>query len=229
MDKKEEKLSFSDKLGKWIYKNRVILISVIVIALFVGIACAIIFSVINKNTEKKFAELDTLVVEYASLNYDFEKTEDEKALEVASILESITALADDNASNGVGLRAYMTAAEINFNNEDYQAAIDAWLKVVEANNKAYTAPLSLYQIAVSYEELGDIENAISYLEKASEYDNFSLKSKALFNQGRLEESRGNYAVAVEKYNSLVSEMPYDEWAKLAKSRVIFIETENLLN
>ena len=57
MEKKEEKLTFSDKLGKWIYKNRKLLISLIVILLIGGIAIAFGTSSIKKNIEKNFHNL----------------------------------------------------------------------------------------------------------------------------------------------------------------------------
>ena len=72
MEKKEEKLTFSDKLGKWILKNRVALISVLVTLFLVAVICIVAFSVVNKNTEKKYEQLATIETNYvASLtNFD---------------------------------------------------------------------------------------------------------------------------------------------------------------
>ena len=148
---KEEKQTFSDKLGKWIYKHRVALISVLAILLVAGIAAAVIFSTISKNTEKKFAELDTMISEYTTLSYDFEKSEDEKIADSKVILDKIISVADANAKNGVGLRAYMAAAEIYYKNNDFEQAAQAWENAANANKKAYTNSLSLYNAAVCYE------------------------------------------------------------------------------
>ena len=48
-------------------------------------------------------------------------------------------------------------------------------------------------------------------------------AKALFNLARLQESKGDVATAIETYNTLISRNPSDEWAKLAKSRVMDLE------
>lgn len=220
---KEEKQTFSDKLGKWIYKHRVALISVLAILLVAGIAAAVIFSTISKNTEKKFAELDTMISEYTTLSYDFEKSEDEKIADSKVILDKIISFADANAKNGVGLRAYMAAAEIYYKNNDFEQAAQAWENAANANKKAYTNSLSLYNAAVCYEELGNIDKVIENLEIVCEDSDFGMIAKALFNLARLQESKGDVATAIETYNTLISRNPSDEWAKLAKSRVMDLE------
>ena len=96
MEKKEEKLTFSDKLGNWIYKNRKMLISLIVILLIGGIAIAFGTSSIKKNIEKNFSQLNNLVDEYSMLTRDFDKTEDEKLAESKVIAEEMIALAEAN-------------------------------------------------------------------------------------------------------------------------------------
>lgn len=216
MEKKEEKLTFSDKLGKWILKNRIVLISILSVILVVGIASAIIFSVVSKNTEKKYAEIYALSTEYVQL------TEEDKEAKTTEILDSVLNIAGKNAKNGVGIRAYMLAAEIYYQNKDYEAAAEAYKNAANANLKAYTAPLCFYNAAVCYEELGNIDAAIEYINKANDCENFTLKAKGLFNLGRLEEQRGNTDAAIEYYNALINDFGYDQWTTLAKSRVLLL-------
>lgn len=229
MEKKEEKLTFSDKLGKWIYKNRKLLISLIVILLIGGIAVALGTSSIKKNIEKNFSQLNNLVDEYSMLTRDFDKTEDEKLAESKVIAEEMIALAEANKKNGVVLRAYMNAAEIYYGNGDFALAAECWENAAKVNEKAYTAGISLYNASVCYEELGNIDAAIAALEKAAANENFPLATKAMFNQGRLEEAKSNYDAAYDIYNALVAKNASDEWAKLAKTRAIYLEEENLIN
>ena len=229
MEKKEEKLTFSDKLGKWIYKNRKLLISLIVILLIGGIAIALGTSSIKKNIEKNFSQLNNLVDEYSMLTRDFDKTEDEKLAESKVIAEEMIALAEANKKNGVVLRAYMNAAEIYYGNGDFALAAECWENAAKVNEKAYTAGISLYNASVCYEELGNIDAAIAALEKAAANENFPLATKAMFNQGRLEEAKSNYDAAYDIYNALVAKNASDEWAKLAKTRAIYLEEENLIN
>jgi len=229
MEKKEEKLTFSDKLGKWIYKNRKLLISLIVILLIGGIAVALGTSSIKKNIEKNFSQLNNLVDEYSMLTRDFDKTEDEKLAESKVIAEEMIVLAEANKKNGVALRAYMNAAEIYYDNGDFALAAECWENAAKVNEKAYTAGISLYNASVCYEELGNIDAAIAALEKAAANENFPLATKAMFNQGRLEEAKSNYDAAYDIYNALVAKNASDEWAKLAKTRAIYLEEENLIN
>ena len=222
-------MTFSDKLGKWIYKNRKLLISLIVILLIGGIAIAFGTSSIKKNIEKNFSQLNNLVDEYSMLTRDFDKTEDEKLAESKVIAEEMIALAEANKKNGVALRAYMNTAEIYYGNGDFALAAECWENAAKVNEKAYTAGISLYNASVCYEELGNIDAAIAALEKAATNENFPLATKAMFNQGRLEEAKSNYDAAYDIYNALVAKNASDEWAKLAKTRAIYLEEENLIN
>ncbi|MBQ8353800.1 MAG: tetratricopeptide repeat protein [Spirochaetaceae bacterium] len=229
MEKKEEKLTFSDKLGKWILKNRVILISILVVLFVGGVVSAIAFSAVKSNTEKKYAELYALSTEYNSVTVNVELSDDEKNQQSDDILAKVLKVAEDNSKNGLGIRAYMLAAEIQFNKKDYAAAAASWDNAAKINPKAYTAPLCLYNASVCYEELGNIDGAIANIKKACESENFTLKSKAIFNLGRLEEGRGNFAAAAEYYNDLVQNYSSDEKAKFAKSRLIFLTEQGKLN
>lgn len=228
MEKKEEKLTFSDKLGKWIYKNRVALISVLAALFVVGIASAIIFSVVANNTEKKYAEIYALETEYSTTTVNLDLTEDEKNAEFDVILNEVLAIASANSKNDVGIRAYMLAAEIQFAKADFMNAAAAWENAAKIDEKAYTAPLCFYNAAVCYEELGNVDGAIANIEKAIESDNFVLKPKAIFNLGRLEELRENYMGAAEYYNDLATNYVNDERAKFAKSRLIYLQEAGLL-
>ena len=54
--------------------------------------------------------------------------------------------------------------------------------------------------------------------------NFPLVSRALFNAGRIEESRGNYAQAVSLYEKLDASYSGTDWANLGKSRIIALRS-----
>ena len=226
---KEEKLSFSDKLGKWILKNRVALISILVTIFVVAVVCVIAFSIMSKNTEKKFANLYALTTEYNAVVVNLDLSDEEKFAESQAILTDVLAIADANAKNSVGIRAYMLAAEIQFANKDYANAAASWENAANANLKVYTAPLSFYNAAVCYEELGNYDAAIASLKKTIESDDFALKAKAIFNLGRLEETIGNYAAAADAYNDIVTNYPELEKFNLAKSRLIYLKEQGLLN
>ena len=226
---KEEKLSFSDKLGKWILKNRVVLISILAVIFVASIVGAIAFSAATKNTGKKFANLYELTTDYTAVVENLDLSDEDKIAESQKILADVLKIADANAKNGVGIRAYMLAAEIQFANKDYANAAAAWENAANANEKVYTAPLSFYNAAVCYEELGNYDAAIASLEKAIASDDFALKAKAIFNIGRLEETNENYAAAADAYNEIVQNYSSLEIYNFAKSRLIYLKEQGLLN
>ena len=141
-------------------------------------------------------------------------------------LEKITALADKNSSNIVGLRAQMAAADIYFSNENWSEARDAWLKAATIDEKAYTASVCYYNAAVCSEELNDTDSAITYYEKALAGEYCEFDTHILFSLGRLLESKSDFAGAAEKYNELKNSYPNDPWTDLAQSRLIALQSEN---
>ena len=122
----------------------------------------------------------------------------------------------------------MILASIEFENKNYTGSKDAWISAQEANKKAYTAPISLYNAAVCCEEIGEIDKALEYYGLAVEADNFSLKPHALFNMGRLYSESGKYEDAQKMFQSIIDKFPNDNWADLAKSNLISLSAEGLI-
>ena len=107
----EEKKTFGDKFSLFLTKNRVWILGIIITLIIVAVVLAVVKVVSTEAHQKGLTELDSIV-------YNLTKTE-EASLPAAKTeaLEKITALADKNSSNIVGLRAQMAAADIYFSNE----------------------------------------------------------------------------------------------------------------
>ena len=114
----------------------------------------------------------------------------------------------------------MAEAEIYFTRKDWANAKDKYLAAESAAPAAYTAGLNLFNAAVCAEEMGDSDSAVEYLEKAVSLENFSLKTRALFNVGRIQENLGQVEKAIAAYERLTGDYAEDEWTNLAKSRLI---------
>ncbi len=222
---KEEKKTIEGSISSFIYKYRVALIVIVAVLVLGGIAAGIVVAVSEKNTEKGYAAYDTLVYNLSNYQNDSNLTADEIAAKEADILSQAKDLASKNSKNGIGAHAYMLIAGLEFNNGNFENAKNAWVSAAAADSKAYTAPVSLYNAGVACEELGDIDGAVANIEKALTYDNFLLKAKAIFNLGRIEEQRGNIAKAADCYTKLNDEYSGDQYANLAKSRLISFEVE----
>lgn len=219
---KEEKKTASEKFSAWLVKYRFVLIGVIGGIILCAAVIGVIIAVDKSNREKGFAELDQIETEYSEMIADSELSAGVRADKIATFRDELNGMTKKGA---VGSRVYMMLADIEFNEKNYTAAIDAWLASVDANPTAYTSPLAWYNVAIAYEESGDIDNAIAYLLKTVEAQNFPLKSRALFNAGRLEESRGKYEEAVDYYTQVNDDYSGDSWANFAMSRIIVLEAE----
>lgn len=219
---KEEKKTASERFTAWLIKYRFVLIGVIGGIILCAAVVGIIIAVDKSNREKGFALIDQYETEYAEMLADTGLSADARAEKVATFRDELGAIAKNGA---VGSRAYMMLADVEFNEGNWDAAIAAWNSAAEANPAAYTTPLAWYNIAIAYEEAGDIDNAIAYLKKTVDDENFPLKSRSLFNAGRLEESRNNYEEAVDWYTQVNDDYSGDSWANFAMSRIITLESE----
>lgn len=212
--KDKEKKTIADKISAWITKYRFVLFGLIGVAIVAVIVVALTTGLSESVRKNALNELDSIV-------YPLTQSSDEdlKAVQDES-LPKLQQLAEKNADNVAGARAYMVIAEIYFNRQEWASAAQAWQNAASSDIDAYTAPICYYNAAACYEELSDLPNAIALYEKALADENCMFVPHVLFTLGRVNEEAGNYSVAVEKYNKLTSEYPSDDWANLAKSRLI---------
>lgn len=221
MATKEEKLTVGKKVNNFLDKNKAKLIGVLIlfVCFIIGF---IIGTVISANAkEKNLAEIE-------QISYDL--TKDSATLEdseiTARIDEAYTKLADYTKKSGiVGVRANLLYADLLFRQGKFQDAISYYEKVVSLKSKAYTAPLALYNMAVCYEEINDMEKASENYKKAADSKDFFLYTHAKFSYGRTLEALGKYADAVQVYTELNDEVPQDSWANLAKTRILTLQAE----
>ncbi|HZK20141.1 MAG TPA: tetratricopeptide repeat protein [Treponemataceae bacterium] len=218
MNKKATKDTAS-KVGSFIEKNRIIIITVFIVVLITLITIIIATSVSKSIRKSGLEKLDTLTVELAQA----QKDQEIDAIIVQDILMRAKDLA--NSSHGtVAARAHMFAAEISFRDKNWECAKESWLQAAHATD-AYTAPLCFYNAAICAEEMGDNESAIENYAAAISYESFALAPRAYFNMGRIHEQQGNYTNAIETYTRLVDAFASNDWANLAKSRIIALKVE----
>ena len=136
-DKKEEK-SVSEKIGAVIMKFRFLFLSVIGILIVAAIAAGIAITVSESSRKKGLETLDSLMYPLT------QAVQEEYPAARDAALPEILALAEKNANNVVGVRAYMAAAELYFDMEDWASARDAWVAAAGAGTGAYTAAVCYY-------------------------------------------------------------------------------------
>jgi TPR repeat-containing protein TP_0282 len=172
-------------------------------------------AVLSAQKKSALSDLDALEAEYSKLAAD-EHADAQKKSEIAAQAKALA-----EKSGGVArTRAAMFAADIAFADKNWEESRTYWLMAAKAQSKAYTAPICFYNAAVCSEEAGDLDAAVSYFNTAAENKDFPLVPHALFNAGRIEESRGNYAQAAALYEKLNASHSGTDWANLGKSRII---------
>ncbi len=218
---KNEKLAQNSKVISFIEKARRPIIVILVALIVVAIILSVVFTIGNSKTAEGLNTLDSIEFRYDSLDNSSEEYSNEQS----ALLEEALALAEQS-SGVVKVRSLLFSADVNFDLENWASARDLYIQAYEADTVAYTAPLALYNAAISSEELSEYDNAVNYLTMLKDYEDFSLSARALFNLGRIEDTRGNYQIAADTYQELNDNFPSTSWANLAKSRLIVLKSEN---
>ena len=215
-----EKKTVGSSITDTIVKFRVVIISVLVAAIVVALVIGLVTFFKNNSIEKGLTTLDQIEYKYSALDSASETFD----ADVTSILAEATEFANDS-TGVVSVRSFLFAGKVAFDSENWTEARDAYLSAYEADTEAYTAPIALYNAGICSDELNELDAASEYLNKAIVFDNFSLKPRALFNLGRIEEARNSIDSAVAAYEQAAADYPSSSWAKLSISRKISLTSE----
>ena len=215
MMEQTEKKTLTDSIGDFITAYRKVILGLLVVIFAAAAAFGIGTAVLSAQKKSALSDLDALEAEYSKLAAD-EHADAQKKSEIAAQAKALA-----EKSGGVArTRAAMFAADIAFADKNWEESRTYWLMAAKTQSKAYTAPICFYNAAVCSEEAGDLDAAVSYFNTAAENKDFPLVPRALFNAGRIEESRGNYAQAAASYEKLNASHSGTDWANLGKSRII---------
>ena len=215
MSDKNETVTLETTLSNMLIKSRKLVTGIVIAAVVVIVGVIVGVTIHAKAVESGIEQVDTI---YYVLTKDVADLDDAgvKARfdEASAKLEPLT-----KKSGVVGLRASMLLAEISFSKGEFEKAMSLWDSAAKA-----TTYYSFYNAAVCAENLNDSEKAVSYMKKACEDDDFVLIDKALFNLGRLNETKNNFDDAKNAYEKAISLHPSSSWANLSKSRLIALKT-----
>lgn len=225
MADKAEKATASAKLNGFLEKNRkpIVITFIIVLVLVLGFITATIL--ISTGSKKDLAKVEA---------YYYELMDSSTELEDAEINKRATTCIENLApyvkkSGIAGVRANMLCAELAYILADYEGAIAYYDAAIAKGKKSYTAPVCMYNRAVCYEELGKLDQAAESYKAAAEFEDFGMVTHAYFSYGRILETKGDYAGAVEAYNTMNDKFPEDDWSNLAKTRIIQLSSEGKTN
>lgn len=217
---KNTESTVASKLTTFLEKNVKFLLGIIGVLLVFVAVMVVGSSINNKSIEKGLAGVD-------AIDYAFRKDSDSLSAEdfAASQDKALSDLEEFAGKGGiVGVRANMLKGEILFQKKDFEKSLSAWAKAANLKKSIYTAPICNYNAAVCAENLGDLDAAIAYYNKAVEAKEFYLVDHAYFSLGRVNETKGLYEEAKAAYKKIEELHPSSSWAGIAKSRVIAIES-----
>ncbi|ULQ59902.1 tetratricopeptide repeat protein [Brucepastera parasyntrophica] len=217
-DKKPVDQAVNNFLTK--YRNIILIVFAVLVCFLIVFAVSVIVRENKSNTA--FDRVEQLVSDLNSIRSSSSDQTD-LLLKEDAILEELAGIAAKNKGNFGGVRANMVAADVYFSRNDWKNAREKYLAAGSYRRKAYTNGLNYFNAAVCADELGNADEAVDFLNKAVSFDNFPIKSRALFNIGRIEEQRMRYDDAITAYEKLTSQYPDDNWALLAESRIIALE------
>lgn len=220
MAEKEEKQRSNKILDSFLEKNRKLLIVVLISIVVCLIGFIVAVSVSTNQKEKNLSRIDEI---------SFTMTDDSQSLEEGELtarkIDALDKLQELVTKGGiVGARANLLCAEISYQMEKYEDALNYWKVAAAKSKKTYIEPIAYYQIAVCYEQLGNTEEAAINYKLAADSKEFALACHAKFSYGRVLESLGKTEEAIAVYTELNDSNPSDDWAKLAKSRLILLKT-----
>ena len=106
-----------------------------------------------------------------------------------------------------------------YQQDNFQLAIQYFGNLYLINADKNVSDNVIYWMADSYQHLGDIDNAMIYLDMVIKKDNSEHIDDALIKKGLLHRKRGEIDQSLIVFNKLVKNYPKSEYAKLARMEI----------
>lgn len=217
----QQPLSVSERFGQFLTCNRKpigIIFATICAATIIALTFA---SITARKAKNASAETEALISEWTDLR--LKNAEDMTAKEDA-LADKLEKQALENGTTYAAFRAYSTLGEIYFLRKDWEKARDFYQKAGDVLPKSYTAGIAYFNAAACADELKQYDKALEFYTLSAHSEDFTLKPRALFNIGRLEEKLSHVDKALEAYAKLTELHPDNDWALLGKSRIIALSS-----
>jgi tetratricopeptide (TPR) repeat protein len=220
----EAKPRFVERLAAFLQKYRVVLL-VILIVLVLFMVVYFGWSEWNKRTRERSA----VMAERAESMYEEWLGKDDESAQ-NSIQQDLDNLIDEILKRYprqyAAQRARFIRANLAFENEQWQEAVENYSAIADSFPKSYLAPLSLFNAAVAYEQMDNLDQAIAtYQILVDKHEDSVFVPHGLFSLGRLYESQEDYESAFQLYGRLEDEYPLSNWTKLGRNRIIELKVQ----
>lgn len=228
IDKKkvEKELTVAERLesslNSMLGRNKKVFLIALIVVVVALLGLGIASSVSKSNLNKQFNLIDELEATYAEIQAMDSEAADYQT-KYDELLSQLQDLAGKKA-NYPALKAEYLLGMVAFEKEEYQKALDSFYSVYGKSKETYMGSLSLSNAAAAAEELKNPTLALEYFTTLIDEFGFSAAEapKALFAQGRLQESGGNVELAKATFQQLADQFPTSEFGKLAQNRLALL-------
>ena len=225
---KNEKNGAREAVIQFIQKFRIVLL--VLLALIIGgIIVAIAYEEVTKAS---VAALTSMVEQLDSAHEAVltAKTDEEKKTLTNDFDAMVKKASDSFKGTFAEQRAYFIKGSMLYADKSFSDAEIMFVKAATAMPNSYLAPVALLSAAFAAEDANNTVKAIEYLTKITkDYEKSSaLVSRAWFNIGRINEAGQQYKDAAAAYQKIVETSAGSNWTKLAKDRIIYLETQQKL-
>lgn len=227
--RREDERTLQQRFIEFLSSNRIVLLTILII-IVVGIVGSFLYLEIS---DRRATAAANLAEELRSSYQEWTNLEEgeEKSAKLEEIETTASEIFDRFGNTFAAQRAHFVLASVAWENEEYEEAAAEFSTLAEEFSRSYLAPVALFNAAVAEEELGNPEEARSRYEKlVGEYaDSSAQVPRALFALGRLSEGSESWEEAATYYNRILDEYGQSSWTTLARNRIIFLQTEELIS
>ena len=220
-----ETMDFSTRFGIFLRRYRLVFLVIAILAAL-SVIIVIGWTVINNI----YLERSATAVEKIENQFDEWYSADEtKRVDIeAALLSEIEKTQKSFKNSFASIRALLIKGQLYYEKENYSEAMNSFLDAYQEDNKSDVGVTGLRNAASCALATGDTTKGIELFEvlvnEVSISFSFAHDSWLL---GMLYEENKNYAKAKECYGKLIAIKPNDDWTKLAKSRMIFLNSNGL--
>jgi tetratricopeptide (TPR) repeat protein len=214
-----QSIAIEHKLSAFLAKNAKVVITITATIVAVLVILLVVNVVSNNSSDAKVDEFALVQTEYVTvLNADKESSDYQANID-ASIAKFV---ALEDVKGYVGEKSTFIVATNSFNNQDYQAALDDFLRISESATGTYFGSLALSNAITCAEELGDNAKVIEYCQSLIDtYGNEAAESpRTMFTLARTYESNGDAKLAQSQFQQLADQFPSSEYGKLAQNSLL---------
>jgi tetratricopeptide (TPR) repeat protein len=221
---KEPRPTFTDRLASFLRKYRVAL-TITLIVLIVLVIAYFAWTQLQTSVREK----STVLAEEAQSTFQewqSETAQDKKDTTEKKLSDQLDAILKRYPRQYAAQRAYMIRGELAYEKKEWADAAQSFTTLSRSFPDSYLAPLGLLYAGMSYEQSGETDRALeTYTSFTKRFKDDFLMPRVLFSLGRLYEQKQDFKAAADSYNRLQDDFPLSNWTKVARNRIIELQTK----